>query len=89
MSWRNLSLSDKERIGFILPKDHRKGEFDIVTKVLSSRFHQNEAMGRTFKQLWQSNNGLRICKQGNNIVLFVFDNLADVDKILKEPILEF
>ena len=42
-----------------------------------------EVVARTFKQLWRTGNGFRVCNQGNNIVLFVFDNLMEVDKILK------
>lgn len=41
-----------------------------------------EAVARMFKQLWRTNSGFRICNQGNNIVLFVFNNLEGVDKIL-------
>uniref|UniRef100_A0A7N2MQN8 DUF4283 domain-containing protein n=1 Tax=Quercus lobata TaxID=97700 RepID=A0A7N2MQN8_QUELO len=40
-------------------------------------------MVRTFKQLWRSTNGFRICNQKEHRVLFVFDNLGDVDRILK------
>ena len=77
-----MSLSDKERQDFALPEDHRKGEFVIAAKFLTSRFLQMEAVARTFKQIWRFNNGFRIRNQGNNTVLFVFDNFADVDKIL-------
>ena len=80
--WENLSLSDKEKQDFTLPEDHRKGEFVIAAKFLTSRFLQMEAVARTFKQIWRFNNGFRIRNQGNNTVLFVFDNLADVEKIL-------
>ena len=41
-----------------------------------------EVVARTFKQIWRFNNGFGIRNQGNNTVLFVFDNLADVVKIL-------
>lgn len=83
MSWENLSLSEKERLRYTLPEDHRKGEFIIVAKFLTSHFLHIEAVARTFKQLWRTNNGFRICNQGNNIVYFVFDKEEEVDKILK------
>ena len=73
---------DKESQDFTLPEDHRKGEFVIAIKFLTSRFLQMEAVARTFKQVWRFNNGFQIRNQGNNTVLFVFDNLVDVDKIL-------
>lgn len=82
-SWNNLSLSEKERNGFILPKDRRRGEFLIAAKFFTTRFLQMEGVAQTFRQLWRTTNGFKIRNQGNNIVLFVFDNLQDVDKILK------
>ena len=81
-SWENLSLSKKEHTGYTLLEDHKKGEFIIANKFLTSRFLQMEAVARTFKQLWRTNSGFRIQNQGNNIVLFVLDNLQKVDKIL-------
>ena len=78
--WHNLSLSDEQNKGFILPEDHRKGEFIIAMKFLTSRFLHMEAMVRTFKQLWRSNNDFRIHNQGNHIVLFVSGNFAKVCK---------
>ena len=56
-SWNNMSLSEKEQIEFILPEDHRKGEFIITAKFLTSRFLQMEAVARTFKQLWRTDGG--------------------------------
>ena len=35
-----MSLSDKERQDFTLPEDHRKGEFVIAAKFLTSHFFQ-------------------------------------------------
>ena len=42
-----------------------------------------EAMARTFKQLWRSTDEFRIRNHKENRVLFVFDNLGDMDRILK------
>ena len=42
-----------------------------------------EAMARTFKQLWGSINSFKICHLGDHKVLFVFDNLPDVDRIIQ------
>ena len=78
-----MSLSEKEQIDFILPEDHRKGEFVTAAKFLTSRFLQMDAVARTFKQLWRTDDGFRIRNQGNNMALFVFNSLVKVDKILK------
>ena len=82
-SWNNLSLSEKERNGFMLPEDHKRGEFLVAAKFFTTCFLQMEGVAQTFRQLWRTTNGFRIRNQGNNIVLFVFDNLSNVDKILK------
>lgn len=42
-----------------------------------------EAMARTFKQLWRSTNGFKICNHNDHRVLFVFDNLSDVNRIIQ------
>ena len=69
MRWENLTLSEKEQVGYVLPEDHWKGEFMITAKFLTSRFFCKW-------KLWQelSNNygerteGFRIRNQGNNTV---------------------
>ena len=38
MRWENLTLSEKEQVGYVLPEDHWKGEFMITAKFLTSRF---------------------------------------------------
>lgn len=45
-----------------------------------------DAVARTFRQLWRSTNGFKIRNLGDHIVLFVFKNQGDVDRILlSEP----
>ena len=78
--WNSLSLSEKEKTGFILQRDQQTGEF---MQFLTPCFLNMEIMARTFKQLWRSTNGFKIRNQKDHRVLFVFDNLGDVDRILK------
>ena len=81
--WSNFSLSEREKTGFVLNKDHQTGEFIIAALFLTPRFLNMEAMARTFKQLWRSTNGFKIRNHQDNRVLFVFDNLNDIDRILQ------
>ena len=81
--WNSLSLLEKEKTGFILQKDQQTGEFMLAAQFLTPRFLNMEIMARTFKQLWRSTNGFKIHNQKDHRVLFVFDNLGDVDRILK------
>ena len=41
-----------------------------------------EAVGRTFKPLWRSQNGFKISNEGGHKVLFVFDKEEEVERIL-------
>ena len=81
--WSNFSLSEREKIGFVLNKDHRTCEFIIAALFLTPRFLNMEAMARTFKQLWRSTNGFKIRNHQDHRVLFVFNNLTDIDRILE------
>ena len=82
LNWNNLSHSKRENSGFVLHDDQRLREFIFATKFLTSCFLSMEAMARTFKQLWGSINSFKICHLGDHKVLFVFDNLPDVDRII-------
>ena len=42
-----------------------------------------DAVVRTFKQIWRSQNGFKIRNIGNHLVHFVFDNIQDVERILQ------
>ena len=81
--WSNFSLSEREKTGFVLNKDQQTGEFIIAVQFLTPRFLNMEVMARTFKQLWRSINGFKIRNHQDHRVLFVFDNLTDVDRILQ------
>ena len=55
----------------------------LATKFLTPRFLIMDAVAKMFKQLWRSTNGFKIRRLGDHKVLFVFDNLSDVDHIIK------
>ena len=78
-SWGKLSLSENEEKGYVLPKVQRKNEFMIVAKFLTTRALNMDAMGRTFKQLWQSCDGFKMRNMTNHKVLFAFDDEQDVN----------
>ena len=78
-----LSLSDREHAGFVLPKIHKSGEYIIVAKFLTSCYLIMEAVVHTFQQRWRSVTGYKSRNLGDHRVLFVFDNSSDVERIIK------
>ena len=70
-------------MGYTLWTDHRIGEYMLAAKFLTPPFLLIEVVARTFKQLWRSTNGFKIRRIGDHKVLFVFDNLSDVDRSSK------
>ena len=49
-NWSELSLSNREHVGFVLPKIHKSGDYIIAAKFFTSRYLIIEAVGRTFQQ---------------------------------------
>ena len=82
-NWSELSLSNWEHTGFVLPKIHKSGEYIIVAKFLTLRYLVMEAVVHTFQQQWRSVNGYKIWNLGDHMVLFVFDNILDVERIIE------
>ena len=81
--WSTFSLSERETTGFVLQRDQRSRKFLLAAHFLTPRFLNMEAMARTFKQLWRCTNGFKIQNHKEQRVLFVFDNLGDVYRILQ------
>lgn len=80
--WGDLSLSKKETSGYTLPIDQRLQKFILAAKFLATRLLNMDVVARTFKQVSRSTGGFKIQNIGDHKVLFIFDNLADIDKIL-------
>ena len=81
--WDNFSLFEKEKFGYTMRADHRTREYMLAAKFLTPCFLIMEVVARTFKQLWRSTNGFKIRGLGDHKFLFVFDNLPDIDRIIK------
>ena len=81
-SWTKFSLSEKEELGFVLPKLQRKNEFMIVAKFLTPRVLNMDAVGRTFKRVWRCSDGFMIRNMNEHQMLFGFDDERDVNQIL-------
>ena len=75
----------KEGPGFVLNNNLRTQDFIIAAKFLTKRSSVKVVI-RTFKLQWRSRNGFKVKSVGDHIILFIFDNKLEVDKILQnEP----
>ena len=80
--WSRLSLQGPEGDGFRLRSEMGSEEFVLAAKFFTKRALNTDAIARNFSQLWCSRNGFKIKDLGNHIVLFIFDNKLDTDRIL-------
>ena len=53
----------------------------MAAKFFTRRVLNTDAIARNFSQLWRSRNGFKIKDLGNHIVLFIFDNKLEADRV--------
>ena len=81
-----MSLNDWERGKVSLNKEQSSAEYFIATKFLTNRALNINAVIRTFSPLWRAMNGFKVRNVGDHILMFVFDNKKEVEKIFaSEP----
>jgi len=84
--WENLSLNDREGGEFQFEKTTEGPNYTIAAKFLTKRALNTEAIIKTFNSIWRSKNGFKVRNVGNHILLFVFDNEEEVERIFEgEP----
>ena len=58
----------------------------IAAKFLTKRALNTESVVRTFNPIWRPKNGFKVRRVGDHIILFIFDNEEEVEKIIEgEP----
>lgn len=80
--WQNLSLNEREVVNLELSEDKSSHEFIMAAKFLTKRALSVKAVIKTFNPLWRLEKGFEVRRAGAHILLFVFDNREEVDKIL-------
>ena len=56
--------------------------FILAAKFYTKRVLNTDTIARNFEQLWQSRNSFKVKDLGNHIVLFIFHNKLDMNRIL-------
>ena len=80
--WKKFLLSEEEESEYIGQIFETTGGKVLAAKFFTRRVLNMEAIARTFKQLWQTKKSFKIKDMGNHVVLFVFSNKMDADKVL-------
>lgn len=78
-----LSLNDHEGGVLGLNKERQSNDNAVVVKFHTNQALNIEAIVRTFNPIWKSVNGFKVMNVGDHIILFMFDNEEEVDKIIQ------
>ena len=85
-SWEKLTLSESEGNKFVVQDEQGVGEFLLAAKFYTKRILNMEAIAMTFTLLWKTRKGFEIRDMGEHMVLFVFPEASDIERILRgEP----
>ena len=88
-NWNPLSLSDREGPGCCLEDELSSQEFFLAARSLTRRAVNVNAIAKTFTPLWRSRNGFQVRNLGNHMVLFVFYNKEEVEKVIQSELWSF
>lgn len=80
--WEKLTLSEEEGNLFKSENLERRGGQVVAAKFFTHRALNMEAIARTFKPLWKTENDFDVKDMGNHMVLFEFTDKADAERVL-------
>lgn len=79
--WNRMTLQGPEDGEFDLRLDMGPKEFILATMFFTKQVLNIDAIAQNFSQLWWTWDKFKIKDQGNHIVLFIFGNKFDCDRI--------
>ena len=80
--WKKLSLSEEEENEYNGQIFETTGGKVLAAKFFTRRVLNMEAIARTFKQLWRTKKSFEIKGMGSHMVLFVFSDKMDANRVL-------
>jgi hypothetical protein len=84
--WENFHLNDREEVSFEFGPEEEIEQFYLAARFMTSRVLNIESVVRTFKPLWQAAHGFTARDMGNNMLVFAFEDISDLERVLQsEP----
>lgn len=80
--WKKLTLSEQEGDKFNLNSLEDEQKPSLVAKFFTRRAVNVEVVTRTFKPLWKTERGFSARDSGENLMLFEFEEVADLERVL-------
>ena len=80
--WRKFSLSESEGKDFMVQELVTVEEVYIAARFFTGRVLNMEAIARTFKLLWRTQKWFEVRDMGDHMVVFVFTDGSDAEKVL-------
>ena len=81
--WARFSLSEEEERGAKVSRQKEVVVYRLAGKFLTKRVLNVDAIACTFKPLWKPIGELKIRDIGDNILLFEFDDILDLERVLE------
>ena len=84
--WARFSLTEEEEGGAEVPKDVEVSIHRLAGRFYTKRVLNVDAVARTFKPLWRTVGELKIRDIGEHILLFEFEDILDLERVMEfEP----
>ena len=87
--WKSLSLFEREGPDLCLKKEQASSEHAIAARFLTKCPLNIDTIANTFTPLWRAKSGFKVKHIEDHIILFSFDNKADVDRIIAAELWSF
>ena len=84
--WETFSLNDNEVAPFDFGPTEDDNQFYLAVRFMTNRVLNIESIVHTFRPLWRTFKGFSARDMGNNMVVFTFEDEADMARVLQsEP----
>ena len=84
--WESFSLTDKAEVPFDFGQAKEGDHFYLAARFMTNRVFNLESVVRPFTPLWKAESGFTARDLGTNMVVFIFENESDLERVVQlEP----